>query len=164
MQNATLTRALVIGLAASFALVGCKKKDETSEMTPPPATEPAATTPTAPAAPASTPAAVTVSGVTVGNTAAADKSVAPMSTLGTKDKIVVSVKTEGTASNANLGVRLTFQDGQVAGEQSATLNTTGSETTNVEFTNANGWPAGTYTAQVTVDGQAAGMPQEFVVK
>jgi len=164
MQNATLTRALVIGLAASFALAGCKKKDETSEMTPPPATEPAATTPTAPAAPASTPAAVTVSSVTVGNTAAADKSVAPMSTLATKDKIVVSVKTEGTASNANLGVRLTFQDGQVAGEQSATLNTTGAETTNVEFTNANGWPAGTYTAQVTVDGQAAGMPQEFVVK
>jgi hypothetical protein len=164
MQNATLTRALVIGLAASFALVGCKKKDETSEMTPPPATEPAATTPTAPAAPASTPAAVTVSSVTVGNTAAADKSVAPMSTLATKDKIVVSVKTEGTASNANLGVRLTFQDGQVAGEQSAMLNTTGAETTNVEFTNANGWPAGTYTAQVTVDGQAAGMPQEFVVK
>jgi len=160
MQHPMLTRTLVIGLAASFALAGCKKKDDTSEMTPPPATAPAATTPP----PASAPAAVTVSSVAIGNTAAADKSVAPLMTLGTKDKIVVSVRTEGTASNTTLGVRLTFQDGQVAGEQSATLNTTGAETTNVEFTNANGWPAGKYTAQVTVDGQAAGMPQEFEVK
>lgn len=163
-QSTTLSKALIIGLAASFALAGCKKKEDTSDMAaPPPATAPAATTPT-PTPPAATPAAVTVSGVTVGNTAAADKTVAPMATLASKDKIIVSVRTDGTASNANLGVRLTFQDGQVAGEQSATLNTTGSETTNVEFTNANGWPAGKYTAQVTVDGQAAGMPQEFEVK
>ncbi|KRG38039.1 hypothetical protein ARC20_15480 [Stenotrophomonas panacihumi] len=165
MSNAkTLSRTLIIGLAASLALAGCKKKEDTSEMAapPPPAAEPAATTPPPATAPAA--AAVTVSGITVGNTAAADKSVAPLATLGSKDKIIVSVKTEGTATGANLGVKLTFQDGQVAGEQSATLNTTGAETTNVEFTNANGWPAGTYTAQASVDGQAAGMPQTFEVK
>ncbi|MDG2525088.1 hypothetical protein P6166_06935 [Stenotrophomonas sp. HITSZ_GD] len=161
-----LTRTLIIGLAASLALAGCKKKDDTSEMATPPAAEPAATTTPPPAAePSSAPAAaVTVSSVTVGNTAAADKSVAPVATLSSKDKIIVSVKTDGAASGANLGVKLTFQDGQVAGEQSAALTTTGAETTNVEFTNANGWPAGKYTAQVTVDGQAAGMPQEFEVK
>jgi len=162
MQTPTLlSRALIIGLTASFALAGCKKKEDTSEMTPPPATAPAATTPPPATAPA---AAVTVSSVTVGNTAAADRSVAPVATLGTKDKIIVSVRTDGTANGANLAVRLTFQDGQVAGEQSATLNTTGAETTNVEFTNANGWPAGRYKAEVTVDGRAAGMPQEFEVK
>jgi len=162
LHTQTLTRAMIIGLAASLALVGCKKKEDTSEMAaPPPASAPAPTPPaTAPVAPAT----VTVSSVAVGNTAAADKTVAPLATFGTKDKIVVSVRTDGSASNVNLGVRLTFQDGQVAGEQSATLNTTGSETTNVEFTNANGWPAGKYTAQVTVDGQAAGMPQQFEVK
>ena len=159
--HALLSRALIIGLAASFALAGCKKKEDTSEMAPPPATEPAATTPPPATAPAPT---VTVSSVTVGNTAAADKSVAPMATLGSKDKIIVSVRTDGTANGANLAVRLTFQDGQVAGEQSAMLNTTGPETTNVEFSNANGWPAGKYKAEVTVDGQAAGMPQEFEVK
>lgn len=159
--HALLSRALIIGLAASFALAGCKKKEDTSEMAPPPATEPAATTPPPATAPAP---AVTVSSVTVGNTAAADKSVAPMATLGSKDKIIVSVRTDGTANGANLAVRLTFQDGQVAGEQSAMLNTTGPETTNVEFSNANGWPAGKYKAEVTVDGQAAGMPQEFEVK
>jgi len=159
--QALLSRALIIGLAASFALAGCKKKEDTSEMAPPPAAEPAATTP--PPATAPVPA-LTVSSVTIGNAAAADKSVAPVATLGTKDKIIVSVRTDGTASGANLAVRLTFQDGQLAGEQSATLNTSGPETTNVEFTNANGWPAGKYKAEVTVDGQAAGMPQEFEVK
>lgn len=167
MSNSHLTRMLIIGLAAGLALAGCKKKEDTNEMAAPPAAEPAAsTTPPPAAAPSTAPAAaaITVSSVTVGNTAAADKSVAPVATLSSKDKIVVSVKTDGTASGANLGVKLTFQDGQVAGEQSATLNTTGAETTNVEFTNANGWPAGKYTAQVTVDGQAAGMPQEFEVK
>ena len=162
MQNqAHLSRALIVGLAATLALAGCKKKEEASEM-PPPA--PAATTPAPTPAPAAAPAAVTISSVTVGNTAGADKSVAPVATIGTKDKIIVSVRTDGTASNVNLAVRLTFQDGQVAGEQTATLNTSGPDTTNVEFSNANGWPAGRYKAEVTVNGQSAGMPQEFEVK
>lgn len=162
MQNqAHLSRALIVGLAATLALAGCKKKEDASEM-PPPA--PAATTPAPTPAPAAAPAAVTISSVTVGNTAAADKSVAPVATIGTKDKIIVSVRTDGTASNVNLAVRLTFQDGQVAGEQTATLNTSGPDTTNVEFSNANGWPAGRYRAEVTVNGQSAGMPQEFEVR
>lgn len=167
MQNTThLSRALILGLAATLALAGCKKKDETTagEM-PPPAPEATApaTTPATPE-PAAAPAAVSVSSVTVGNTAAADKSVAPVATLASKDKIIVSVRTDGTASNVNLAVRLTFQDGQVAGEQTTTLNTSGPDTTNVEFTNANGWPAGKYRAEVMVNGQSTGMPQEFEVK
>jgi hypothetical protein len=169
MQNqAHLSRALILGLAATLALAGCKKKEDASEMPPPAAdTAPAGATGTTPATtpePAAAPAAVNVSSVTVGNTAGADKSVTPVASIGTKDKIIVSVKTDGTASNVNLAVRLTFQDGQVAGEQTATLNTSGPDTTNVEFTNANGWPAGRYKAEVTVNGQSAGMPQEFEVK
>jgi hypothetical protein len=175
MQNKThLSRAVILGLAATLALAGCKKNENTSEMTPPAASDTApaatpgatpATTPDAAATPgAATPGTVNVSSVTVGNTAGADKSVTPVATLGTKDKIIVSVKTDGTASNANLAVRLTYQDGQVAGEQTATLNTSGPDTTNVEFSNANGWPAGRYKAEVTVNGQTAGMPQEFEVK
>jgi hypothetical protein len=64
----------------------------------------------------------------------------------------------------NTTAKLTYQDGQVAGEQSQVLNTTGAETTNVTFKNANGWPAGKYRAEVMVDGKAAGTPQEFEVK
>ncbi|MEE7559567.1 hypothetical protein HH299_07510, partial [Xanthomonas sp. Kuri4-2] len=109
-------------------------------------------------------APVTVSSVAVGNTAAADKTVTPATTLASKDKIIVSVKTDGTASNVPVAAKLTFQDGQVAGEQSATLNTTGAETTNIEFSKPSGWPAGKYKAEVMVDGKPAGTAQEFTVK
>jgi len=109
-------------------------------------------------------AAVSVSAVTVGKTAAADKSVAPAALFSPKDDIIVSVKTDGAANNVNVGAKLTFQDGQVAGEQNAALNTSGAETTNVTFKNAKGWPVGKYRAEVMVDGKAAGTPQEFEVK
>ncbi|MCW4456047.1 hypothetical protein OK348_14745 [Flavobacterium sp. MXW15] len=162
MNKTTLSSTLVLALAGAVALAGCKKQQEESvtDTLPPPT----ATTPEpAPVDPAAvTPVAVT--SVTVGNAAAADKSVEPKALLGTQDKIIVSVRTDGTASNANVAARLTFQDGQLAGEQGATLNTVGAETTNIEFSNANGWPAGKYRAEVTVDGNPVGMPQEFEVK
>ncbi len=37
-------------------------------------------------------------------------------------------------------------------------------TTNIEFTNANPWPAGKYKVDVTLNGQAVGMTQEIEVK
>ncbi len=159
MKLNRISYALIIGLAGSIALAGCKKKEEAAPA-PPAASEPAP----APAAPAPAPAAVSVTGVTVGNTAAADKSVAAMTTLGTKDKIIVSVNTQGDAANATLDAKLTYQDGQVAGQKSETLNTTGSGTTNFEFTNANPWPAGKYKVDVTLNGQPAGVMQEIEIK
>jgi hypothetical protein len=161
MKLNRISYALIIGLAGSIALAGCKKKDEAAP-TPPAATEPAPAP--APATPAPAPATVSVTGVTVGNTAAADKSVAAMTTLGTKDKIIVSVTTQGDATNATLDAKLTYQDGQVAGQKSETLNTTGSGTTNFEFTNANPWPAGKYKVDVTLNGQPAGVMQEIEIK
>jgi hypothetical protein len=158
MKKTSLSSALMIAVVGAVALVGCKKKDEAATA-PPPAAAPAPM-----AEPVAAPAAVTVTSVAVGNAAGADKSVAPVAVLGTKDKIIVSVKTDGTASNVNVGAKLTYQDGQVAGEQSVPLNATAAETTNIEFSNANPWPAGKYTADVTVDGKAAGMPQQFEVK
>jgi len=161
MKKTSLSSALMIAVVGAVALVGCKKKEE-AVTTPPPA----ASTPAPAPVPEPTPAApaVTVTSVTVGNTAAADKTVAPLATLAAKDKIIVSIKTDGTATNANVAAKLTYQDGQVAGEQSVALNTTAAETTNIEFTKPSGGPAGKYTAEVTVDGKAAGMPQQFEVK
>ena len=104
--------------------------------------EAAPTPPPAASAPApmveSAPAApvLSVTAVTVGNAAAADMTVAPVAVLTAK----------------------------VAGEQNATLNATDTGTTNIEFANSKPWPAGKYTADVTVDGKAAGMPQQFEVK
>ncbi len=159
MKKTSLSSVLMIALAGTLALAGCKKKEET---VPPPEASAPAPAPMSEATPAAP--VLSVTSITVGNAAAADKSVAPVAIIGGKDKIIVSVNTDGAASNATVGARLTYQDGQVAGEQSATLNTTGAETTNIEFSKASAWPAGKYRADVTLDGQPAGTTQEFEVK
>lgn len=162
MKHATLNVA-VLAVVAALALAGCKKNE--------PATPPAMPEPTVPApAPAPAPAAapmteaVSVQGVSVGTVAAADKSVATQAVIGARDPIIVSVRTFGTASNVPVVATLTYQDGQVAGEQHVSLNTSGPDTTNITFSNSNAWPAGTYTAQVTVNGMPAGTAQQFEVR
>ena len=157
MKLNRISYALIVALAGTVALAGCKKKEEAVVAPAPVVTEPAP-------APVEAPAPVSATSITVGNTAAADKSVAPVAMIGGKDKIIVSVKTDGAATNASLGAKLTYQDGQVAGEQSATLTTSGAETTNIEFSKASAWPAGKYRVDVTLDGQPAGTTQEFEVK
>jgi len=158
MKLNRISYALIIALAGTVALAGCKKKEE-AVVAPPVVTEPA------PAPAPMEPAPVSATSVTVGNMAAADKSVAAMSTFGTKDKIIVSVKTDAsTPANAAIDAKLTYQDGQVAGQQTATVVAEDAGTTNVTFSNANPWPAGKYKVDVTVNGQAAGMTQEIEVK
>ena len=153
--------ALAAALFASLAVVGCKKKEEPVAVTPAPApVEPAPL----PAEPAPMPAAVTVSSVTLGTAAGPDKKIAaPTTAFKPSDKIVVSVATDGTASNAEVAAKLLYQDGQTAGERKQMLNTTGAETTNIEFANSKPWPAGKYKAEVSVNGVPA-QTTEFEVK
>ncbi len=167
MKKSSISTAVLAALLATVALAGCKKKEDTADNNAQPATTaPAAPAPMTEAAPQPMTAAtgVTVSTVTVGKTAAADKTVTSAALFAPKDDIIVSIRTDGSANNANVAAKLTFQNGQVAGEQNQVVNTTGAETTNISFKNANGWPAGKYRAEVTVDGKAAGSPQEFEVK
>jgi hypothetical protein len=160
MKLNRISYALLIALAGTVALAGCKKKEEAVAPAPV-VTEPAP----APAPVEPTPAPVSATSVTVGNTAAADKSVAALSTFGVKDKIIVSVKTDAaTAANAAIDAKLTYQDGQVAAQQTANVKAEDAGTTNVEFTKATPWPAGKYKVDVTVNGQPAGMTQEIEVK
>jgi len=167
MKKSSISTAVLAALLATVALAGCKKKEDTADNNAQPAAPaPAAPAPMTEAAPQPMTAAtgVTVSTVTVGKTAAADKTVTSAALFAPKDDIIVSIRTDGSANNANVAAKLTFQNGQVAGEQNQVVNTTGAETTNISFKNANGWPAGKYRAEVTVDGKAAGSPQEFEVK
>jgi len=167
MKKSSISTAVLAALLATVALAGCKKKEDTADNNAQPAaTAPAAPAPMTEAAPQPMTAAtgVTVSTVTVGKTAAADKTVTSAALFAPKDDIIVSIRTDGSANNANVAAKLTSQNGQVAGEQNQVVNTTGAETTNISFKNANGWPAGKYRAEVTVDGKAAGSPQEFEVK
>ena len=154
MKHASLNVA-ALALVAGLALAGCKKNEPAA-----PAPVPAPTTP----APAAAPAAVSVQGVTVGTAAGADKSVAAQAVIGQRDPIIVSVRTFGTANNVPVVAKLSYQDGQTAGEQNVTLNTSGPDTTNITFSNANAWPAGTYTAHVSVNGVPAGTAQQFEVR
>ena len=158
MTARPLTYAVAAGLFATLALAGCKKDEPDLAATPPAGTEPMAPAPAPmPSEPLGMPAetAVNVTAVTLGREAGADKRIAtPMSTFAAGDPIVVSVATDGAASNATISARLVYQDGQTAGEQQQTVNTTGMETTNFTFTNANPWPAGSYTAAFTCQASA----------
>ena len=158
MKLNRISYALIVALAGTVALAGCKKKEEAMAPTPV-VTEPA------PAPMMESPAPVATTSVTVGNMAAADKSVAGMSTFGTRDKIIVSVKTDAaTTVNAAIDAKLTFQDGQVAGQQTASVMAEDAGITNITFSNDKPWPAGKYKVDVTVNGMAAGMTQEIEVK
>lgn len=158
MKQNRISYALAAALVGTIALAGCKKKEE--PVTPPPAAVEPAPAPMEPA-----PAPVSATSVTVGNMAAADKSVAAVSTFGVKDKIIVSVKTDAsTPTDAVVEAKLTFQDGQEAGKQSTTVKAEDAGTTNVEFTKATDWPVGKYKVDVMVNGQPVGMTQEIEVK
>ena len=159
MKLNRISYALIVALAGTIALAGCKKKEEAvrpgtgrdrTGTGSDDGTGPAPVTP--PASPSATPPPPT--------------SRSPrMSTFGTKDKIIVSVKTDAaTAANAAIDAKLTYQDGQVAGQQTANVMAEDAGTTNVTFSNANPWPAGKYKVDVTVNGQPAGMTQEIEVK
>ncbi|PPU09737.1 hypothetical protein [Xanthomonas arboricola] len=185
MRTTTVSSTLAIALAGVLALSGCNKKVDDDSVSKDPtagaATEampgPAGTPPASDQAgqssatgaastdsAASAGSAVTVSSVVVGTQAAADKSVTPSASIGNKNTIIVSIKTDGSANNVPVAAKMTYQDGQVAGEQIATLNTTGAETTNLSFTKPDGWPVGTYTVQAMVNGKPAGAPQTISVK
>ena len=137
--------ALLIALAGTVAFAGCKKKEEATPA-PPVVTEPA------PAPIEAAPAPAPATSFAVASGAAADP-------------IVVTVSTDASVPvDATLAAKLTYQDGQTAGEQSATIKAEDAGTTKIEFKKASAWPAGKYKVDVTVNGQPAGMTQEIEVK
>ncbi|QOW24520.1 hypothetical protein [Lysobacter sp. H23M47] len=160
MTAPTLRYAIATALVASLALAGCKKdKPADTAVTPPPMSTPA---PTQPASPMNS--AVSITSVTLGTQAGADKMIQTSTTdFTTNDPIIVSVSTTGTSGSTNIHTRLVYDDGQVAGEESQSISANGIETTNFTFNNANGWPAGNYTAEVAID-SAAPRKTSFTVK
>lgn len=167
MTATKLQYAVAAALLASLALAGCNRDvDDTVDPTAPPTADepsalpPAEPMPTEPAptdtAPTGAQTALNVTAVALGTEAGDDKQlVAKMTTFAPTDPIVVSVATDGAASNAEIAAKLVYQDGQTAGEEKETVTTTGMETTNITFTNANPWPTGDYTAEVWINGTQA---------
>lgn len=141
---------LAFGLAA-ITLAGCKKE------------APAPQSETGTAAPA-TSAEFSVRGVEVGKKIGSDKRISsPTTTFGPRDTIYVSVATEGAAPSKTIGVKWSFQDGQVIKEAKETIAPSGPAATEFHIAKASGWPVGKYKVEISVDGSPAGS-KEFEIK
>ena len=154
MNRNRIPHVLLVALLGTVALAGCKKKEEAAPAatTPPPAaTEPAP-------APAPVTATASVVAVDLGNAVGADMKVAtPASTFAPKDTIYASISTTTSDPAASvpgkLGVKWSHVDSnQVVKEDSRDITFTGNGTTEFHIAKPDGWPAGKYKVEVSLDG------------
>ena len=151
---------IALALAGALVMTACGKKEETP---PPVATTPPATT-TPPPATAMAPAGVSVASVDLGTAVGADQKVtSPTTTFGAKDTIYAAVSTTGTATNSTLGAKWTYQDGQTVNDSSQTIAPTGPAVTTFHISKPDGWPAGNYKVEVSLDGKSVAS-KDFSVK
>lgn len=161
MTRKTLNIAIAAALFGSLALVGCKKQQDETAITPPPATtEPA---PAPPMEPAPMPAATaTVLSVDLGNAIGADNRIStPSSTFAPTDTIHASVATDGGAPG-KLTATWTFQDGQVVNTEDRDV-AAGPQVSEFQISKPDGFPAGTYKVEISLDGQVV-QSKDFEVK
>lgn len=154
MTNQRTTLTLVAAMTAALALSACGKKEEPAPApapTPAPAAPaPAPTTP--PPAPA--PAPVAVASVDLGTAVGPDQKVtAAATTFGAKDTIYAAVATTGTATNAVINAKWTYQDGQTVNESSQTIAPNGPAVTSFHISKPDGWPTGNYKVEISLDGK-----------
>jgi len=160
----------VAALAAALALSACGKQEAPPPApapapaqpapTPAPATPPAAT-PAATPAPSAAPAGATttVASVVLGNALSADGKVTlPTTTFGTKDTIYAQVITmsTGAAGSVSVAAKWTYDQGQPVSQSTESVSTaSGTATTTFHISKPDGWPAGKYQVEITVDGKTA---------
>lgn len=161
MNRNRISQALLVTLLGSAALVGCKKKEE-AVVTPPPA--PMETTP----APAPMAATASVTSVDLGTVAGADMKIAnPATTFAPKDTIIAAVNTSTSDPAASvpgkLGAKWSYQDGQVVNDETKDINFTGTGTTDFQISKPDGFPAGKYKVEVSLDGNVV-QSKDFEVK
>ena len=151
---------IALGLAGALLITACGKKEEAPP--PPVAPTPPATTPP-PAAPA--PAqGVSVASVDLGTAVGADQKVtSPTTTFTPKDTIYAAVSTTGTASNATLGAKWTYQDGQTVNDSSQTIAPTGPAVTTFHISKPDGWPPGNYKVEISLNGTSTAS-KDFTVQ
>ena len=139
-----LRRLWLIPVCAGVVVTAaCSKKADTSTDTA--ATTPAATTP--PAQP------VSVTGVQLGKAVGADNKVTnETDDFKPNDTIYASVATDGTAPNATLSARWTYQDGQVVDTTSRAIAPTGAAATEFHISKPSGFPKRKYKVEIMLDG------------
>lgn len=157
--------SLIAVIAGALALSACGKNEE---HTAPPTSTPPTTTSTPPPvttpAPVPAPAPVAVASVDLGNAVGADQRVTTAATSFTpQDTIYAAVSTTGSAANAVLNAKWTYQDGQTVNESSQTIAPSGPAVTTFHISKPDGWPVGTYQVEVAVDGKT-GATKAFKVQ
>ena len=151
---------IALGLAGALVLAACGKKEEAPP--PPVATTPPPATPTPP--PAAPEAAVSVTSIDLGTAVGPDQKVTtPTTTFGAKDTIYAAVATAGSASNATLGAKWTYQDGQTVNDSSQTIAPTGPAVTTFHISKPDGWPTGNYKVEISLNGSAVSS-KDFTVQ
>jgi hypothetical protein len=151
---------IALGLAGVLLITACGKKEEAPPA--PVVTTPPVTTPP-PAAPAPV-QAVSVATVDLGTAVGPDQKVtSPTTTFGPKDTIYAAVSTTGAASNATLGAKWTYQDGQTVNDSSQTIAPNGPAVTTFHISKPDGWPTGNYKVEIMLDG-ASVASKDFTVK
>ena len=149
------TRVQLLALALAVGAAACAKKDDTTDNVAGGAvdTTGAVATPT-----------FKVADVELGKSIDADKKIKDNAkNFGVRDTIYASVKTEGSATGANLTARWTFQDGQVVQEDTQTINATGDSITEFHVMKATPWPKGTYKLTILLNGTAV-ETEDFEIK
>jgi hypothetical protein len=158
-----------LGLGFALSIVAACGKSE-----PPPAQQAAAPQPAAPAtpppaapapaAPAPAAPAFTVTAMELGNQIGADKRITQQITaFAPTDTIYLSVVTSGSTPSATLTAKWIYQDGQVVNESTQTITPTGPAATEFHISKPDGWPAGTYKVEVSLNGRSTGT-KEFEVR
>jgi hypothetical protein len=139
-----------------FAACGKSEPPPAQQTTAPPAAAPVTPPPAAPA--------VTVTTIELGKQIGTDKRVMqPITSFAPTDTIYASVVTNGSTPSATLTAKWTYQDGQVVNEATQTIAPTGPAATEFHIAKPDGWPAGTYKVEVSLNGRSTAT-KEFEVK
>jgi hypothetical protein len=161
-MNRTLSHVLIVAALGTLALAGCKKR-EAATVTPP-------ASPATVAAPAPMPATTaSVTAVDLGTTAGADMKIsAPTTTFKPNDTIIAAISTTTSDPAASvpgkLGVKWTHVDSnQTVHEESKDVNFSGAGVTDFQISKPDGWPAGKYRVEVSLDGNVV-QTRDFEVK
>ena len=163
-MNRTLSHLLIAAALGTVALAGCKKKDAATVT--PPASPATVATPTPMPMPATT---ASVTSVDLGTTAGADMKIsAPTTTFKPGDTVIAAVSTSTSDPAASvpgkLGVKWTHVDSnQTVHEESKDVNFSGAGVTDFQISKPDGWPAGKYRVEVSLDGNVV-QTRDFEVK
>jgi hypothetical protein len=137
-MHARIHTLVLLAAAAAFTSAGCKGRSDTA-----PAQDVGM----------ATAGEVAIANVQLGKSLGADKRVAgATSTFSPRDTIFASVETSGSAPNATINARWTYEGQQIVKEDTRTIAPSGTETTEFHITKPSGWPKGKYQFTVSLGG------------